>query len=147
MKKIISIITILTIVIVLLSSGLIVYNKYKTLELEKNNLEVKLKNSEEKQHEIKKKLDNSITGNTETKNQSETADINQEQQSMNDNSSNVQDEVPDFDNMSPEEIFSYHIKGMDGDNIEVEKGKFELQKGTEYTDMWKNQLKAQYQSQ
>ncbi|MCD8801485.1 hypothetical protein K1Y24_05865 [Mammaliicoccus sciuri] len=147
MKKIISIITILTIVIVLLSGGLIVYNKYKTLELEKNNLEVKLKNSEEKQHEIEKKLDKSITGNTETNNQTDVTENNQEQQSMNDNSSNAKDEVPDFDNMSPEEIFSYHIKGMDDDNIEIEKGKFELQKGTEYTDMWRNELKAQYQSQ
>ena len=43
MKKIISIITILTIVIVLLSSGLIVYNKYKTLELEKKQFGSKVK--------------------------------------------------------------------------------------------------------
>lgn len=140
MKKIISIIIILTIIIVLLSGGFIAYNKYKILELEKNNLEVKLKNSE-------KKLDKSITGNTETNNQSDVTENNQEHQSMNDNSSNAQDEEPDFDNMSPKEIFSYHIKGMDDDNIVIEKGKFELQKGTEYTDMWRNELKAQYQSQ
>lgn len=103
-------------------------------------MEVKLKNSE-------KKLDKSITGNTETNNQSDVTENNQEHQSMNDNSSNAQDEEPDFDNMSPKEIFSYHIKGMDDDNIVIEKGKFELQKGTEYTDMWRNELKAQYQSQ
>lgn len=35
MKKIISIIIILTIIIVLLSGGFIAYNKYKILELEK----------------------------------------------------------------------------------------------------------------
>ena len=48
--------------------------------------------------------------------------------------------------MSPQEIFNYHIKGMDQNNIAIEKGKFDLQKGSEYTNQWRQELKSQYGS-
>ncbi|AYU54123.1 hypothetical protein [Staphylococcus debuckii] len=125
---------------IIASVGFFGYNKYQEVELEKHKLQVQQKELKEK--EKNDEQEQSVNDNSGEINSEETQPVTQV--SQNDNSSNETNKGPDFDSMSPQEIFNYHIKGMDQDNIAIEKGKFDLQKGSEYTDQWRQELKSQY---
>lgn len=129
---------------IIASVGFFGYNKYQEVELEKHKLQVQQKELKEQDKEKNDEQKQNIDDNSGEINSEEAQPV--KQVSQNNNSSNETNKGPDFDSMSPQEIFNYHIKGMDQNNIAIEKGKFDLQKGSEYTNQWRQELKSQYGS-
>ena len=90
--------------------------------------------------------DNSTTSTNNNENQSIETNTSQQQASTNNQQNSTTNEnsetASNVDDMSNKELIDYYTQNMDEDDKKVVEGRFEYQKGNEYSDYIRDQLKS-----
>lgn len=145
MKNVIIGLSILFVLVVLGSGILFGYSQLKNSVLASSDN----KQTQDSKTKVNQKSettnDDNQTSNNSSQNNStnEAIQNNNEQQPANNqsNKSNTTSNNSNIDNMSDEELMNYYTQNMDDDNKKVVEGRFEYQKGNEYANYVRNQLK------
>ncbi|RIL71587.1 hypothetical protein BUY49_05980 [Staphylococcus devriesei] len=121
-----------------------------------------LANSKKTNHSISKKDNNDNASNNTTQDNTNQGNNNSDEVAQNNSNSSIENnaensiqqkanfenttntvsENPDIDSMTDDEVMNYYTQNMNKDDKKITEGRFKYQRGHEYSDYIRNQLKT-----